>query len=134
MLSLLRIEGDLMGEVIEGLYATSEDASLVIERLKNQGFSSSDITAIANADIYGNFSDIVDADVTIHSRTKKDIEDSIWEKVKGIFVKMNQKKEASDFTGSTQTETKPLFSFNKEINAGAVVILVNEEADNTINK
>lgn len=102
-----------MGEVIEGLYATSEDASLVIERLKNQGFSSSDITVIANADIYGNFSDIVDADVTIHSRTKK---------------------EACDFTGSTQTETKPLFSFNKEINAGAVVILVNEEADNTINK
>lgn len=123
-----------MGEVIEGLYATLEDAGLAIERLKNQGFSSSDITAIANADIYGNFSDIVDADVTIHSRTKKDIEDSIWEKVKGIFVKMNQKKEASDFTGSTQTETKPLFSFNKEINAGAVVILVNEEADNTINK
>lgn len=47
---------------------------------------------------------------------------------------MDQKKEACDFTGSTQTETKPLFSFNKEINAGAVVILVNEEADNTINK
>ena len=27
-----------MGEVIEGLYATLEDASLAIERLKNQGF------------------------------------------------------------------------------------------------
>lgn len=108
--------------------------ALLLSGLRIKVFSSSDITAIANADIYGNFSDIVDADVTIHSRTKKDIEDSIWEKVKGIFVKMNQKKEASDFTGSTHTETKPLFSFNKEINAGAVVILVNEEADNTINK
>jgi phosphoketolase len=113
-----------MGEVIEELYATLDDARFAIERLKEQGYTTSDITAIANADIYGNFIDVVEADVTVHPRTKNDIQDSIWEKVKGIFVRMNQKKEDSDSISSPQADTNPLFSFNKEINAGAVVILI----------
>jgi hypothetical protein len=81
-----------MGDIIEGLYAALDDASFAIEGLKGQGYTSFDITVIANADIYGNFSDVGEADVTIHFRTKNDIQDSIWEKVKGIFVRMNQKK------------------------------------------
>lgn len=40
-----------MGEVIEGLYATLDDASFAIERLKEKGYTSFDITVIANTDI-----------------------------------------------------------------------------------
>lgn len=120
-----------MDQVIEGIYSTMDAAIHAIDRLKEEGYNSRDLSVIANADIYGNFSEVIEADTTIQSRTKMDgtgTEESIWEKMRAIFVEPIGKKESFNLETVKQTVVNPLFTFSKEINCGAFVVLVNDDA------
>lgn len=118
-----------MAQIIEGVYSTMDAAIHAIDRLKEEGYDCRDLSVIANADIYGNFSEVIGVDTTIHSRTKmEDTEESIWAKVRAIFVGPLWEKGSLNFETVKQTIVNPIFTFSKDINCGAVVVLVNGDA------
>jgi len=115
---------------VEGVYPNVEEAMRAVERLKNQGYTRGDITIVANEEVRGSLTSNVDAEVTTQDNDMSRSEDddhSFWDSVKDFFT-MDDSYENYDAPDYDQAND-PVYEYRGAISQGEVVVLVNEDAD-----
>ena len=114
---------------VEGSYVRVEDAMRAVQRLKDEGYSSSDITVVANATVRDSIPYTMDAEVSTDVDTRgNDREDtrSMWEKIKDAFTMDEYETDRRDQM-DYNPDTDFLSGYRDEIEQGNVVVVVEED-------
>lgn len=121
-----------MNKRIEGSYVRVEDAMHAVQRLKEEGYSSSDITVVANAAVRDSLPYTMDAFVSTDTDRLEDGTDdrSMWEKIKEAFTMDDYEVNRQDQM-DYNPDTDPLSGYREEIEQGNVVVLVTEDVTPT---
>ena len=116
----------MMNKRVEGSYVKVEDAMRTVQRLKEEGYSSSDIYVVANPTVRDSIPYTMNAEVSTDADMKDD-DRSMWEKIKDAFTMdeyETDRRNQSDYN----PDTDPLSSYRDEIEQGYVVVLVDKNA------
>ena len=119
-----------------GSYSTAEEATDVIERLRDEGYKREDIVVFANeqaAESFG-FTEKMKANVeTAVDKTKEaDEKPSLWDRIKDAFS-FDTYDEASNDTMEYSAETDPLFDYRDDIVNGKIVVTARDYRQKTTN-
>lgn len=120
-----------------GSYSTAEEATDVIERLRDEGYKREDIVVFANeqaAESFG-FTEKMKANVeTAVDKTKEaDEKPSLWDRIKDAFSFDTYDETASNDTMEYSAETDPLFDYRDDIVNGKIVVTVRDYRQKTTN-
>ena len=149
-----------MGERVEGVYSTLEEALRAVDRLREQGHSRENIRVIANEDVRNRFSKEVDMDVTSEDLSMDRTEETTTSQMRETHADDERsmdridegQRETSDedksiwdyikdaFTMDDSyddpdygTDDDPVNEYRDRINQGDVVVLVNDNNDTDVN-
>jgi hypothetical protein len=119
-----------MTQILEGIYPTPGEAMDAIERLKDEGYSRSEITVIANTAIHGNFFNSMLVDTIMDSDAIYKLDEdhrSLWEKIKDGFTLGDPYEEESYTDPKYASVSTLLEGYQEEINEGGIAVLIEEE-------
>lgn len=124
-----------MGRKVEGVYRTTKEALAAVDRLREEGYSGSEITLVANPEVRSTIPYTVDADVSEEidsSPVEEDSGQSFWEKLKDAFT-MDDEYDSTVYNDpSYDVFGDPLYPHREEIDRGDIVILVEDGEDGII--
>lgn len=127
-----------MKRYVVGSYARPQEAVDAVKKLQEEGYPKEDITLISSTEARNSISSTADVEVsTDEAVTGKAVTDkvsknedtndrSVWEKIKGSFSTSDH-----DYTVSTSSDDDPLYSYQKDIANGNIIVMVNGEPKST---
>lgn len=125
-----------MNRRVEGIYTTVEEAMSAVQRLRDEGYSRSEIYLVANADVRNNIPYTMDAEVTTDTdmttgttgRTDDD-DRSLWEKIKDAFT-VDEDYDPSVYDDPNyDTANDPLYAHRDDLDRGNIIVML--DADDT---
>ncbi|WP_161525944.1 general stress protein [Trichococcus alkaliphilus] len=123
-----------MVKILEGIYSTQEETMAAINRLKDQGYSRSDISVVANTEVHSHFFTNMQVDTTIDVHAIHNLDDdhrSLWEKIKDAFT-LDDAYDEETYKDSRYDSIRTLLDgYRDEINRGGIAVLIEEEPPTT---
>lgn len=123
-----------MVKILEGIYSTQEEAIAAINRLKDQGYSRSDISVVANTEVHSHFFTNMQVDTTIDVHAIHNLDEdhrSLWEKIKDAFTLDDAYDEETYQDSQYDSISALLYEHRDEINRGSIAVLIEEEPPTT---
>lgn len=124
-----------MTKILEGIYATPWEAIAAVNRLKDEGYTRSDISVVANTAVHGNFLNSMQVDTTVDSHAIKNLDEdhrSLWEKIKDAFTLDDPYDEEIYSDPKYESVSTLLRGYQDQINEGGIAVLIEEEPPTTI--
>lgn len=122
-----------MKRYVVGSYAIPQEAVDAVKKLQEEGYQKEDITLISSTESRNSISNTTDVEVTtddaVTGGKPQDIvqgDRTIWGKIKGAFS-----TDEYDATASTSSDDDPLYSYQKDLANGNIVVMVNGERKET---
>ncbi len=108
---------------VEGSYDTPHEVILAVKRLKEEGYRPENIRLISNTEVHDSFVHQLDIEVHVKDPYEDgvDADSSLWEKIKDAFSTVDDYGEEPK-----HPEDDPLFYYRANIDAGKIIILINE--------
>ncbi|WP_051910522.1 general stress protein [Carnobacterium pleistocenium] len=116
---------------VVGSYESPQEAVDAVKKLQGKGYQKDDITLVSSTESRNLISNTAATDVEVSTdeavtdrTSKNDNTDdrSVWGKIKGSFSTSEH-----DDTVSTSSDDDPLYSYQKDIANGNIIVMVNRE-------
>jgi len=116
-----------MAKFVKGSYRTISEVHTVLESLRQEGYTESDITLITNEDkTYKDLNDSTEAQIKLEDSHTED--HSLWDKIMNLFPIFTSNDYASNKEDSAleSEEDALLEGYQKELDGGEIIVIVDD--------
>lgn len=118
-----------MNRYVVGSYISPQEAIEAVRKLQEEGYRKEAITLVSSTESKNSISTTTDVEVSTDeavtdqkTNAKRSDDRSAWEKIKGVFS-----TEDHDGKVSTSSDDDPLYSYQKDLANGNIIVMINEE-------
>lgn len=110
---------------VQGIYSSSEEASRVVEKLRDRGHPRHNVIVVVNDTVNDHISGHIDATVKVLGKNHSDeVNRSFWDSIKNIFTSDDATDAKQDDESAQDKEKDPIYPYRDEIKEGKILVLL----------